>query len=952
MSTIETFLFEPSITQSLLWLMIVMTIGLWLGEKAKIKNFSLDVTWVLFVGIALASLGVKIDHSVAQFAKDFGLILFVYSIGLQVGPSFSPFRKSVLQLNMLAAAVVLLGCVCTIALHYVTGIDMSTLAGVMSGATTSTPSLAAAQQAYYDLTGTSNPDIATGYAVAYPLSIVGIILAFELVRKAFKVSLPEEEKRLREAAEETAEEPICVDITLNNPQLGELTMRELLRICPVKEIVVSRVIRPDGSDELVNEQTTFRNGDTLRVLTDKKHIDGLRLLGQMKDYDLRVQSEKSDHLISRRIAVTRPECNGKRIRSFNLRQQYRATITRVSRAGIDLLATPDLIIQLGDRIMVVGDQDDVSKVADTFGNELKRLDVPHLFPVFFGIVLGICVGLLPIPIPGIDASFKLGLVGGSLIVAILIGHYGPYYNMVTFSTTSANMMMRQIGLTLFLAALGLSVGENFVPTLVNGGYLWIGYGFLITMIPLLIIGSIAYKCLHMNYFNVIGLMVGSMTCAMTLPYAQSLSSENNQAAVCYATLAPFTTFLRVMAGQLIVLIFCSFTAPDTIAPQPLPNTINTSTGEEYGATLTIDDNTLYFVGLNRMDANMTEDIFVSYRDKKTGEWSAARIVPGLSNPYRNEAPTSISGDGRTMLVFVEGRMCYSVRGPQGWTEPRPLPRYLQLGNWQADAMITADGSALLFAANYPAEGEEKASLNIFVSERTANGWGQPYSIGSVINTTGMERSPFLHPDMKTLYFSSDRPGTLGELDVWVSRRLSDTCWNCWSEPENMGSTINTTGRDCWYKISADGQTAYYAQKNGRMHDIYTVSVPADKRPETITVLKTNEAVAINNLLFETGKDIIMPASLPELKRIAQYVSTYGYTVRLAGHTDSVGKPEDNKNLSQARAEAVRKQLIEYGCKPEQIKAFGYGDTKPVATNDTEEGRALNRRVEITLTATR
>ena len=551
------FLFEPSITQSLLWLTIVMTIGLWLGEKAKIKHFSLGVTWVLFVGIALASLGVKIDHSVAQFAKDFGLILFVYSIGLQVGPSFSPFKKGGLQLNMLSAAIVLLGCVCTIILHYVTDIDMSTLAGVMSGATTSTPSLAAAQQAYFDITGTSNPDIATGYAVAYPLSIVGVILAFELVRRSCHISLPEEEKRLKDEAAQSTEEPICVDLTLNNPQLGTLTLAEFHRLCPVKEVVVSRVIRPDGSDELINDLTIFGNGDTIRVLTDRKHIDALRLLGKMKDYDLRVQSEQSDHLISRRIVVTKPECNGKRLRSFNLRQQYHATITRISRAGIDLLATDDMILQLGDRLMVVGDKNDVSRVADTFGNELKRLDVPHLLPVFFGIVLGICVGLLPIPIPGVGQTFKLGLVGGSLIVAILIGHYGPYYNMVTFSTTSANMMLRQVGLTLFLAALGLSVGETFVPTLVNGGYLWIGYGFIITIVPLYLVGLIAYKVLHVNYFNVVGLMIGSMTSAMALPYAQSLSADNNQAAVCYATVYPFTTFLRVMAGQLVVLIFCS-----------------------------------------------------------------------------------------------------------------------------------------------------------------------------------------------------------------------------------------------------------------------------------------------------------------------------------------------------------------------------------------------------------
>ena len=381
----------------------------------------------------------------------------------------------------------------------------------------------------------------------------------------------------------------------------------------------------------------------------------------------------------------------------------------------------------------------------------------------------------------------------------------------------------------------------------------------------------------------------------------------------------------------------------------LPNTINTTRGEEYNPVLSVDDRTMYFVGLNREDGSQSEDIYVSRRDSRTGEWSSARRVAELSNPYRNEAPTSLSGDGRMMLLFVEGRMCFSVRGAHGWSEPRPLPQSLQIGNWQADAMITADGSALLFAANYPAEGEEKASLNIFVSKRDEQGrWSQPFSIGPAINTSGMERSPFLHPDMHTLYFSSDRDGTLGELDVWVSRRLSDTCWTCWSEPENLGADINTAGRDCWYKVSADGQTAYFARKSERMHDIYTIALPADKQPETITVLRANEPIAIENLLFETGKTTILPSSLPELQRIARFISTYGYRVRLDGHTDNIGKPEDNRLLSQGRAEAVRQQLIEYGCDAASITAVGYGDTRPVAPNDTEQGRQLNRRVEITL----
>jgi putative transport protein len=255
--------------------------------------------------------------------------------------------------------------------------------------------------------------------------------------------------------------------------------------------------------------------------------------------------------------VTRTECNGKRLSSFDVRHRYHATITRINRAGVELLATPDFILQLGDRIMVVGDRDDVRQVADMFGNELKRLDLPNLMPIFFGIFLGVLCGSLPIAIPGMNISFKLGLAGGSLIVALLIGRFGPYYNMVTFATTSANMMLRQVGLTLFLAAVGLSVGDGFVTTIIDGGYMWVLYGLLITMIPLVLIGFIAYKVMHINYFKVVGLLIGAMTGAPALGYAQSLSDKNDQASVCYATVYPLTMFLRVMAGQLLIVFFCS-----------------------------------------------------------------------------------------------------------------------------------------------------------------------------------------------------------------------------------------------------------------------------------------------------------------------------------------------------------------------------------------------------------
>lgn len=551
----RTLFLEPSITQSIVVLTLVVSIGLWLGDHVRLKQFSLGVTWILFAGIALSAAGIAIDSSVSRFAKDFGLILFIYSIGLQMGPSFSPFGKSGLRLNLLAVAIVLLGCGCTIALHFITGTDMGTMAGVMSGAVINTPSLGAAEQAYYSLFGALSPDIATGYAVAYPLGVVGLILSFEIIRRVFHVNPKQENERLKTETEQNEDEPVCVDIMLRNPQIERITLRDLQRLCPIEKMVVSRVVRPDGSDELVSADTTFGNGDTIRVLTDKKHLDALRLLGQVREYSFQ-SKEQSTHLVSRRIAVTKPECNGKRISSFDIRNRYHATITRINRAGVELLATPELVLQLGDRLVVVGDKDDVQRVADTFGNELKRLDLPNLLPIFVGIFLGVIVGSLPIAIPGMSQPFRLGLAGGSLIVAILIGRFGPYYNMVTFATTSANMMLRQVGLTLFLAAVGLSVGEQFIPTIVGGGYMWVLYGFLITLIPLLVVGCIAYKVMHINYFRVVGLLTGAMTGAPALAYAQGLSDDNDEAAVTYATVYPLTMFLRVMAGQVLVLAFC------------------------------------------------------------------------------------------------------------------------------------------------------------------------------------------------------------------------------------------------------------------------------------------------------------------------------------------------------------------------------------------------------------
>ena len=543
----------PSVTQSIVLLTLVVCLGLWAGEHLRIKNFSLGITWILFVGIIFSSFGISIDPQVSHFAKNFGLILFVYSIGLQVGPSFSPFGKSGLRLNLLAVAIVLLGCACTIGLHYLTGIDMSTMAGIMSGAVMNTPSLGAVQQTASDLLGTVSPDIAMGYALAYPFSIVGLILSFELIRFFCRVNLRKEEESLRQE-HVSDDDPICVDIRLS--VANAITLSDLHQLCPIANMLVSRVTRVDGNDELVDASTVLYPNDIIRIVSDKRHEKDLQVLGEVTHFGFRGR-ERSDHLISRRVVVTRTECNGKRLSTFDVRHRYHATITRINRAGVELLATPDFILQLGDRIMVVGDRDDVRHVAEIFGNELKRLDLPNLMPIFFGIFLGVLLGSLPVAIPGMNQSFKLGLAGGSLIVALLIGRFGPYYNMVTFATTSANMMLRQVGLTLFLAAVGLSVGDGFVSTIVGGGYMWVIYGALITMLPLVVVGFIAYKGMKINFFKVVGLLIGAMTGAPALGYAESLSSHNDQASVTYATVYPLTMFLRVMAGQLLVVFFCS-----------------------------------------------------------------------------------------------------------------------------------------------------------------------------------------------------------------------------------------------------------------------------------------------------------------------------------------------------------------------------------------------------------
>ena len=552
MEWLHNLFFGTGIAHSIFVLALAISAGIFLGAKLKFKGITLGITWILFCAIACSHFGMTLDPLVESFAKDLGLILFVYSIGLQVGPSFfSSFGKGGMNLNLLAAGIVLLSCITAYVIHRLSGVDIATMTGVLFGAVTNTPGLGAAEQTYQDLTGAVNPDIASGYAISYPLGVVGIILSLLLLRWFFRIKLEKEEEQVKaEKGEELQIEHI--DMRLTNPQIDGIRVRDLSLLTHVN-LVVSRRIDAEGHESMPDADTILHVGDRVRFVSDKKNERTVLLLGEPEDVEW--EEKGRDVLVNRHIVVTKPKMNGKRICDLRVREAFNITITRVRRAGIELLATPELRLQLGDRLTVVGEQEAVEKVATAFGNSTKKLDAPNLASLFFGILLGVALGSLPIALPGLSQPFKLGLAGGSLIVAILIGAFGPKWHLVTYTTSSANLMIREIGIALFLAAVGFGAGKTFVPTLVGGGYVWIGYGLIITLLPLLLIGFVARHWLKLDYFTLMGLIAGSTTDPPALAYATSQSSVNDRAAVAYSTVYPLTMFLRVLTGQLMILLF-------------------------------------------------------------------------------------------------------------------------------------------------------------------------------------------------------------------------------------------------------------------------------------------------------------------------------------------------------------------------------------------------------------
>ena len=543
------------IAHSILVLALVISIGLLLG-KIKIFGISLGTTWILFFGIFLGHLGLEIDHNVLHFLKEFGLILFIFSIGMQVGPSFfSSFKQGGITLNLLASGVVLLGVITTVVIHLITGVPIATMVGILSGAVTNTPGLGAAQQTYTDITGGLDPNIATAYAVAYPLGVVGIIMSFILFRYIFSINFAKENSILDEQDQSKMSEAHMFSLQVMNPSIFGKNLKDIKQLIE-KEFVISRVLHSrTGTLAVPQTNTPLNENDKVLVVSNLKNIEMIEaLIGKRLDMNREEWNKLDSQLISRRISITKSEINGRSIGSLRLRNLFGINITRVNRAGVDLIADSRLHLQIGDRVTVVGAEEDIANVEKFLGNSMKRLREPNLISIFIGIALGVLVGSIPFMFPGIPQPVKLGLAGGPLIVAILLSKFGPKYKLVTYTTMSANLMLREIGIAIFLACVGLGAGGNFVETVMNGGYIWIGYGVIITVVPLLIIGFIGRKGCKLNYFTLMGLLAGSMTDPPALSYANS-SAGNDIPSVSYATVYPLTMFLRVITAQLLILIF-------------------------------------------------------------------------------------------------------------------------------------------------------------------------------------------------------------------------------------------------------------------------------------------------------------------------------------------------------------------------------------------------------------
>ena len=553
--------FGYGIAHTILLLAFVIGGGLYLG-RFKVKGISLGSTWVLFLGILMGHLGFGADLDVLHFVKEFGLILFVFSIGLQVGPGFfHSFKQGGVKMNVLAVMNILLAVGVTYAISAISGEDLKTMVGVMSGAVTNTPGLGAAQQTYMDVAvaggsstlaaGQASEKLASAYAVAYPIGVIGVIAVIVLFKAIFRIDHKKELEALT-SQESTVEKARRMHVEVDNPAIFGKCLTDVIQQFG-GEFVVSRVMK---GDEILfpSADIILEKGDKLLIVTSQKEVDRTRIIfGKEIPMHLQDWQVKDHNMVTRRIVVTQSKLTGKKLRELLFRSAYDVSVTRVVRAGVELVAGPDLYIQMGDSLVCVGAEKNIEQVARVVGNSNAALNKPNLVPIFLGIVVGVIFGSIPIRFPGIPQAIKLGLAGGPLIIAILLGHWGPKYKITTYTTASANLMIREIGISLFLAAVGIGAGGEFWSSIVGGGYWWILYGACITIIPLCITFVVARLVAKLNFYQICGLISGSCTNPPVLAFSQGMYGSD-YTSVNYATVYPLSMFMRVLVAQLLILV--------------------------------------------------------------------------------------------------------------------------------------------------------------------------------------------------------------------------------------------------------------------------------------------------------------------------------------------------------------------------------------------------------------
>lgn len=549
-----------SLASTILLYSFVIFAGIFLG-KIKIFGVSLGVTFVLFVGILMGHFGYTVEEDTLHFLREFGLILFIFSIGMQVGPGFfSSFKEGGIRLNLLAMTGIALNVIITLAIYYIQGgsegeTSIAQLVGVMSGAVTNTPGLGAAQQTVLQVNASAydvSQQMSMGYAAAYPLGVVGIILTMIVLKLIFKINIDNEIKELEDEKNESQLAPHIVTFRVTNDLINGLSISKLHTLISCN-FVLSRIEKPGGEVIIPTAGDTVNLEDLVLVVCSQQDEEVFtRFLGPK--VEKKWEMEKGP-VVSRRILVTKTEYNGVKLGSLRLRSAYKLNVTRINRAGVDLLANPSLRLQMGDRLTVVGKLDDINNLANKLGNSMKRLNEPNLITMFIGIFLGILVGSIPLQFPGMSVPMKLGLAGGPLVVAILISAYGPKIHLVTYTNSSANLLLREIGICLFLASVGIAAGKDFAATVFNArGALWVMYGFIITVVPLLVVGIYARWRYKINYLTLIGMMSGNYTDPPALAYSNKVAN-NDAPAVAYSTVYPLTMFMRVIVAQVMILCF-------------------------------------------------------------------------------------------------------------------------------------------------------------------------------------------------------------------------------------------------------------------------------------------------------------------------------------------------------------------------------------------------------------